>query len=101
METANNKYSTSKRSRADRMRAALMTRDDVVEMAILTLYLHQTSDEKQAEQSRYLNHEGFTAADAATGTMLFRKLRNWTDEDRATARRLSLKYARQLATLRD
>jgi hypothetical protein len=101
MRTDNEHYSPSKRARADRMKVALLTRDDVVRMAILTLYLHQADDEKRTAQSRYLNREGFTAADAATGTELYHKLRDWSPNDLTTARRLTIKYARQLATLSD
>jgi hypothetical protein len=64
------------------------------------LYKAQTSDEQEAEDTRYKNKAGFMSSHAVTGSKLAVKVRNGealTEEEQDKVRSIVCRYGKQLA----
>lgn len=78
----------------------LATNDTAVKNALLILHNNQTEDEQRGEYTSRTNGIGFNKFDAKLGSSLAKRIssgRDLTDRQLAAGRRMSIKYARQLA----
>jgi hypothetical protein len=86
----------------DRIVRLLNTSDKAVERAILAIYERQTADEKASSCTQHDNTVGFSAFDAATGSYLARLIKRGFKlypDKMAKARKLAVRYRRQLAEI--
>jgi glutathione S-transferase len=73
-----------------------------VQRALVVLLERQTLDEQRAKDTKYLNHQGFTAADAALLTSFAQQVnagRNLSEKQLKWAYSKMPKYAKQLAEI--
>lgn len=77
----------------------LRTNDRAVERAMVAIYDRQTADEKSSSDTRHSNSIGFSGAHASKGSYYARWVlsgRRLTGAHLDKARRMSLRYVRQL-----
>lgn len=80
----------------------LLKNDRAVERAILAIYQRQTLDEQALGDTRHHNNIGFSGAHANLGTYFAKWLlkgNHLTGDHLAKARRISLRYSKQLAEI--
>jgi hypothetical protein len=82
------------------IRHLLLTNDRAVERAMVAIYKRQTADEKATDDTKHVNGRGFNCCHAKRGSYFARwvlsgrRLSGWHLE---TARKMALRYTRQLA----
>ena len=79
---------------------ALATDDGMVLRALTVLFERQTLDEKEVEETKWLNARGFNKWSARQGTYLARKVRygeDLTQDEINWARGVALVHSRQIA----
>ncbi len=88
--------------RCEEIKALLMSSDKAVEQAILRIYDRQWPDEKATSETKHDNGIGFQQCDAKAGSFYARLIRSGHKlypERMLRARRMAVKYRRQLACL--
>lgn len=82
--------------------SVLFKSDYAVERAIVALYNRQTGDEQSSRDTRHRNGVGFSGADARLGSYWARWVlsgKNLTGKHLLNARKMSLKYIKQLSEI--
>lgn len=91
-----------KRNDPIRISTLLFNSDYAVERAILAIYNRQTGDEQSAGDTKHTNGRGFSGADARMGSYWARWIlsgRNLSGKHLLKARKMSLKYIKQLCEI--
>ena len=93
----------------DEITALLESNDRAVEVGIYRIFQLQTEDEKQASETKHSNGVGFGARDADFGTSLAKQVeqnrmigrgdRTLSEKQIAAARRMCIRYGRQLTAI--
>jgi hypothetical protein len=93
----------------DEINALLRSNDRACEVGVYRIYQLQTEDEKQSDSTKHDNGVGFAARDAEFGSSLARQVeqnrmigkgrRTLSSKQLAGARKLCLRYSRQLTAI--
>jgi hypothetical protein len=81
------------------IRTLLLSNDRAVERAMVVIFNRQTSDEQSAGHTSHHNGKGFSAFDAGSGSYYAKWVlsgRSLTGKHLVNARKMSLRYVRQL-----
>jgi hypothetical protein len=84
----------------EQIHSLLVTNDRAVERAIVVIFNRQTTDEQATKQTRHRNFRGFQTCDAKRGSYWARWIlagNHLTGDHLYFARRMAIKYRRQLA----